>query len=39
MIGRLFRMEWHERDTPAALKESYRFQRESVSARDCTYCG
>ena len=28
MIGRLFRMEWHERDTPAALKESYQFQRD-----------
>ncbi len=28
MIGRPFRMEWHEEDTPAALKRTYLSQRE-----------
>ena len=28
MIGRLLRMEWHETDTPAALKEAYLSQRD-----------
>ena len=32
MIGRPFRMEWHEKDTPAALKEAYQSQ-EDVSIR------
>ena len=32
MIGRPFRMEWHEEDTPAALKRTYLSQRD-VSIR------
>ncbi len=32
MIGRPFRMEWHEEDTPAALKEAY-LSQEDVSIR------
>ena len=28
MIGRPLRMEWHETDTPAALKETYLSQRD-----------
>ena len=32
MIGRPFRMEWHEKDTPAALKEAY-LSQEDVSIR------
>ena len=29
MIGRPFRMEWHEKDTPAALKDAYLSQRDA----------
>ncbi len=32
MIGRPFRMEWHQQDTPAALKEAY-LSQEDVSIR------
>ena len=32
MIGRPFRMEWHEEDTQAALKKAYQSQRD-VSIR------
>ena len=32
MIGRPLRMEWHETDTEAALKEAYLAQRD-VSVR------
>ncbi len=28
MIGRPFRMAWHEQDTPEALKEAYQSQRD-----------
>ncbi len=29
MIGRPFRMEWHEKDTQAALKKAYQSQRDA----------
>ncbi len=29
MIGRPFRMEWHEKDTQAALKDAYLSQRDA----------
>ncbi len=28
MIGRPFRMAWHEQDTPEALKEAYQSQKD-----------
>ena len=40
MIGRPLRIQWHEDDTPTALKEAYLSQRDvSVRVPDCTGCG